>query len=148
MKDRKVVFSYHKRRDILSIMSRSGRSFRPSPAHLLAGALIGAGVTHAVLPSFFDAMIPPWIPGSPRFWTYASGVAEVAVGAAVARPDSRRLGGYAAAALFVGVFPANVQMAWDWRREAWPYRAVALGRLPMQVPMITHALRVAREGPA
>jgi uncharacterized membrane protein len=132
-------------RGTLPIMSRSGRSLRPSPAALLAGALIGAGVTHALVPRFFDAIVPPWIPGSPRFWTYASGVAEVAVGTAVAAPESRRLGGYAAAALFVGVFPANVQMAWDWRRKAWPYRAVAYGRLPMQVPMITHALRVARE---
>jgi uncharacterized membrane protein len=145
MKDHEVVISYQIGRDILSIMSRSARSLRPSPAALLAGALIGAGATHAVVPSFFDAIVPPWIPGSPRFWTYASGAAEVAVGAAVAAPESRRLGGYAAAALFVGVFPANVQMAWDWRRRAWPLRAVAYGRLPMQVPMIAHALRVARE---
>jgi uncharacterized membrane protein YphA (DoxX/SURF4 family) len=33
-----------------------------------------------------------------RFWTYASGVAEVAVGAAVAVPRTRRLGALAAAA--------------------------------------------------
>ncbi len=132
-------------------MSPTGRSLRrrrPSPATVLAGALIGAGATHAVVPSFFDAIVPPWIPGPPRFWTYASGVAEVAVGAAVAVPRTRRLGGYAAVALFVGVFPANVWMAWDWRRRPWPYRAAAFGRLPMQVPMITHALRVGRAAPA
>jgi len=51
----------------------------------------------------------------------------------------------AAAALFVAVFPANVQMAWDWRRRPWPYRAIAFGRLPLQAPMVAHALRVRRE---
>lgn len=123
----------------------SPRRPRPSAAAVLAGALIGAGATHAIVPSFFDAIVPPWIPGTPRFWTYASGVAEVAVGTAVAVPRTRYLGAWAAAALFVAVFPANVQMAWDWRRKPWPYRAVAFGRLPLQVPMITHALRVSRE---
>ena len=118
---------------------------RPSPAALLAGALIGAGVTHFAVPAPFDSIVPPWIPGSARFWTYASGVAEVGVGTAVAVPSTRRLGGLVAAALFVAVFPANVQMAWDWRRKPWPYRVIAFGRLPMQVPMVAHALRVSRE---
>jgi uncharacterized membrane protein len=89
--------------------------------------------------------VPPWIPGSARFWTYASGVAEIAVGAAVATPSTRRVGATAAVGLFLAVFPANVQMAWDWRRKPWPYAAAAVGRLPLQYPMITHALRVRAE---
>jgi hypothetical protein len=36
-------------------------------------------------------------------------------------------------------------MAWDWRRRPWPYRALAIGRLPLQYPMITHGLRVRAE---
>ena len=114
-------------------------------AALLAGPLIGAGVLHGAVPSVFDALVPPWMPGSARFWTLASGAAEVAVGTAVAVPATRRAGALAAAALFAAVFPANVQMAWDWRTRPWPWRAVALGRLPLQYPMITHALRVRRD---
>lgn len=127
------------------VPTESRRPRTPSPAALLAGMLLGAGVIHFAAPRPFDAIVPPWIPGSARFWTYASGVAEIAVGTAVASPRTRRAGGLAAAALFVAVFPANVQMAWDWRTKRWPYRAVAFGRLPLQVPMIQHALRVSRE---
>ncbi|MFC5142264.1 hypothetical protein ACFPK1_28840 [Actinomycetospora rhizophila] len=117
----------------------------PSPATVLAGGLLTMGVLHGVAPAPFDTIVPPWLPGPARSWTYASGVAELAVGAAVAAPRTRRLGALAAAALFVAVFPANVQMAWDWRRRSWPWRAVAFGRLPLQLPMIAHALRVHRE---
>jgi len=117
----------------------------PSPAAVLAGGLLTMGVLHGVAPQPFDTIVPAWLPGSARSWTYASGVVELAVGAAVAAPRTRRLGALAAAALFVAVFPANVQMAWDWRRRPWPYRAAAYGRLPLQVPMIAHALRVRRE---
>jgi uncharacterized membrane protein len=112
---------------------------------VLAGGLMTMGVLHGVAPQPFDTIVPPWLPGTARFWTYASGVAELAVGAAVAAPRTRRLGALAAAALFVAVFPANVQMAWDWRRRPWPHRAIAFGRLPLQAPMVAHALRVRRE---
>jgi uncharacterized membrane protein len=112
---------------------------------VLAGGLMTMGVLHGVAPQPFDTIVPPWLPGTARFWTYASGVAELAVGAAVAAPRTRRLGALAVAALFVAVFPANVQMAWDWRRKPWPLRAIAYGRLPVQVPMVAHALRVSRE---
>ncbi len=121
------------------------RMRRPTGPELLGGALVGMGVLHSVSPEPFDALVPPWIPGPARAWTYGSGVVEAGVGAAVLAPSTRRLGGLAAAALFVAVFPANLQMAWDWRRKPWPYRAAAFGRLPLQVPMITHALKVARE---
>jgi uncharacterized membrane protein len=116
-----------------------------SRAGALAGGLVTMGVLHGVAPEPFDTIVPHWLPGSARFWTYASGVAELGVGVAVAAPRTRRLGALAAAALFVAVFPANVQMAWDWRRRSWPWQAVAIGRLPLQAPMIAHALRVRRE---
>lgn len=125
------------------------RRTRPSPAGrraaLLAGPLLGMGVLHFAVPGPFDTIVPRWIPGRARFWTYASGAVELAVGAAVARPGTRRRGATAAVGLFLAVFPANVQMAWDWRRRPWAHRTVALGRLPLQYPMITHALRVRAE---
>ena len=114
-------------------------------AALLAGPLLGMGVLHFAAPAPFDTIVPQWIPGPARFWTYASGVAELAVGTAVARPATRRLGATAAVGLFLAVYPANLQMAWDWRRKPWPLRAAAIGRLPLQYPMITHALRVRTE---
>lgn len=113
-------------------------------ARPLAALLGTAAVAHAVTPAFFDAIVPPQLPGTRRFWTYASGVAEGAVASAVAVPRTRRLGGYAAAALFVAVFPANVTMALDWSDKPVRQRAIAYGRLPLQVPLVLWALRVAR----
>jgi uncharacterized membrane protein len=118
--------------------------------HLSAGALAallaGSAVTHFAVPRPYDAIVPRALPGTPRFWTYASAVAELSVAALVAVPRSRAVGGLAAAALFAAVFPANVKMAYDWRHRAPVPRAIALARLPLQAPLIWWALRVARCG--
>lgn len=109
----------------------------------LAGFLATAAVTHALAPRQYDAIVPRSLPGSPRAWTYASGVAELAVAAAIAHPGTRRTGALGAAGLFAAVFPANVKMARDWRDRSAPLRAAAYGRLPLQAPLIWWALRVA-----
>ncbi|EOD67806.1 hypothetical protein H480_14612 [Amycolatopsis vancoresmycina DSM 44592] len=109
---------------------------------MLAGALGTMGVLHFAVPKPFDGLIPSSLPGSRRAWTYGSGVAELAVAAAVATPRTRRLGGLAAALLFLGVFPGNVKMAVDARRAPAPQRAIAWARLPLQWPLIAWALKV------
>ncbi|WP_328656045.1 DoxX family protein [Streptomyces sp. NBC_00334] len=120
-------------------MSRSERS-----PLLLAGLLATAGVAHFAQPRPFDATVPRSLPGKPRTWTYASGVAELALAAGLALPRTRKAAALTAAAFFVGVFPANVKMAWDWRHRPTPQKAAALGRLPVQVPLVLWARAVAR----
>ena len=111
----------------------------------MPAALGAMGVLHFVAPKQFDALIPPELPGSRRTWTYGSGVAELAVAGLLADRRTRALGGAAATALFVGVFPGNLQMARAWRgRPVWPYQVIAWGRLPLQIPMILAARRVWR----
>ncbi|MEU7901826.1 hypothetical protein [Actinoplanes sp. NPDC049118] len=110
----------------------------------LAGLLATSGVLHFAQPKPFDSIVPRSLPGRPRTWTQLSGAAELAVAAAIVNPGTRRLGGLAAAALFAGVFPANVKMAIDWRHASPARRAVAYGRLPLQVPLVLWGLRVAR----
>jgi uncharacterized membrane protein len=113
----------------------------------LAGVLATSGVLHFASPKPFDSIVPRSLPGSPRTWTYLSGAAELAVAAAVAHPRTRALGGLAAAGLFAAVFPANVKMAMDWRHAPPALRAVAYGRLPLQVPLVWWGLRVAKMAP-
>lgn len=113
-------------------------------AAALAGLLIGSGGLHMVRPQFFDPLVPPQLPGSARDWTYASGVAELGVGLALAVPATRRVGAGAAAALFVAVFPANIHMAVRWRRRPLRFQAIALGRLPLQVPLVLAAVKILR----
>lgn len=119
------------------------RRIRPAP--VLAGMLVTTGALHLVIPQPFDTIVPTVLPGPSRRWTYLSGAAELAIAAAVAAPRTRRLGGLAAAALFVVVFPANLQMALNWRRRPLPQRALAWGRLPLQLPLIVWALRASRD---
>jgi len=114
----------------------------PSSPKVLAGFLAGAGVMHFVTPKFFDAIVPKALP-KPRLWTYASGVAELGVAAAVAHPRTRRAGGTAAAALFVAVFPANIQAAASARAPV--EKAITWARLPLQLPLVRWALRVRAE---
>lgn len=123
---------------------------RISPSAVALIAILGpAGIAHFVKPDFFDPLVPTWMPGSARLWTYASGVAEVAAAVLVANPRTRRLGGWFALAVFLGVYPANIQAALDGgMKDAQPPFNTALAawmRLPFQLPMFWLAYRVARE---
>ena len=109
--------------------------------------LIAIGVGHFAAPKPFDTIVPPELPGNPRFYTLASGVAEVSVGGLLLVPQTRRLGATAAVALFLAVFPANINMVRMWRDKPLPMRLAALARLPLQVPMVVQALRIRRNAP-
>jgi uncharacterized membrane protein len=108
----------------------------------LAALLAVAGIAHFARPKPFDVIVPRVLPGRARSYTYASGAAELGIATLVAVPKTRRLGGLLAALLFVAVFPANVQMAIDWRHASLAKRLIAFGRLPLQLPLILWAWRV------
>jgi uncharacterized membrane protein len=82
----------------------------------------------------------------------ASGAAEIACGALLSSRGTGRLGACLTAALLVAVFPANVQMALDagTTHQAMPdmpvgrFRVIALARLPLQLPLVVWAIRVAQ----
>ena len=101
-----------------------------------------AGVMHFANPDFFNDIVPPWLPPSESFWTYASGVVELVVGPMLLRPRFRHAGAVAAIALFIGVYPANIYMTWDWRDRPFSEQIVAYGRLPLQFVMIWAAYRI------
>lgn len=106
--------------------------------YLLTALLGGAGALHFLRPQPYDGIIPSFLP-HPRFWTYASGVAELACAAAVAVPRTRQRGALVTAGLFVAVFPANVQMA---LHPGGVSPLLAYARLPLQVPLVLWALQV------
>jgi uncharacterized membrane protein len=110
----------------------------------LAALLTSSGVIHFVRPSTFTDLVPSWVPGTAHQVVYVSGAAELAVAALVANPKTRRLGGYAAAALFVAVFPGNLKMALDPGGASSALKYFAYARLPLQIPLVWWGLRVAR----
>ena len=113
-------------------------------AKVLALFLGFAGISHFANPSFFNDIVPPWLPPSPEFWTYISGVAEIAVAVALIRPSTRRAGAIAAIWLFIAVYPANIYMVWDWRNETASQQFISWARLPFQFLFIWAALQVSR----
>ena len=114
---------------------------------LLVGVLAGVGTLHLVHPEPFDELVPEAL-GDPRWWTYASGAAEITGAALLAWPRTRRFGGWWTAALLVAVFPGNVKAALDggMRNAPAPLDSAAAAwiRLPLQLPLVAWALRHGR----
>lgn len=88
---------------------------------LLGASLVFAGVSHlTVAREEFRAQVPPQLPVDPDTTVLASGVAEIALGSAIALapPAHRRTVGLAAAAFFVAIFPGNLAQWW-YRRDGF-----------------------------
>ena len=106
----------------------------------MAILLIITGVAHFIFPKPLDSIVPAFLPGNPRAWTYLSGIAELIIALALLAPLTmkvgttpiRLIGAYAALLLFIAVYPANIQMAIDWRHRAMPSPLLAYARLPLQ----------------
>ena len=115
----------------------------------LAAFIGSAGVMHFVRPDFFDRIVPRWMPGERRTTTYVSGAVELAGAVLVANPRTRRFGAWWCFWTFLGVYPANIQLAVDGGiegEEGFAGSAAAQYlRLPLQIPMLVWARRVARE---
>ena len=121
----------------------------PGPFPWVMVALMGgAGTTHFTHPRFYDPIVPTWMPGPARLWTYLSGVAELGSAALMLRRPTRRLGGWASLATILAVWPANWQAALDggMKQQDPPFdsAAVAWIRVPLQLPMLWGAWKVAR----
>jgi len=118
----------------------------PVDAKVVVGAFLASGTVHLVRPQTFEPLMPEAVPAH-REVIYASGVAELVCAAGLMHPRTRRPAGWASAALLVAVFPGNLKMAGDaLKTRNQTFKAVALGRLPLQLPLIRAALKVARQG--
>lgn len=111
---------------------------------VLAGIFAVSGTVHLVKPAAYEPIMPSWVPAH-REVILGSGVAELLLGAGLLAPRTRRLAGWGSLVLLLGVYPANVKMATDAARtDNTALKAAAIGRLPLQWPMIRAALTAAR----
>ena len=98
----------------------------------LAAFFLAAGSLHFLRPRMYEAIVPDALAEHRREVVFASGVAELAGGAGVLHPRTRRAAGWWLIATLVAIFPANVHMAVHAER----YRAVpALGALRCACPL-------------
>ncbi|HWJ81321.1 MAG TPA: DoxX family protein [Nocardioides sp.] len=110
-------------------------------AKAVVTAFLVSGTVHLVKPEVFEPLMPGWVPDHRRV-IVASGVAELACAAGLVLPATRPVAGPASAALLLGVFPGNLKMAADaLRGRNRALQAVALARLPLQLPLIRGAWR-------
>ena len=114
----------------------------PSTHTWLTALLGGAGALHLVRPRIYEWLVPPEL-GNARAWVLASGAVELGTAALLAVPATRRAGGWTAAGMFAAFVPAHLHTFRVVPREPVPL-TVATVRLPLQVPLIVAALRVAR----
>ncbi|MGZ3418471.1 MAG: DoxX family protein [Polyangiales bacterium] len=113
---------------------------------VIALAMIWIGVMHFVKPAGFVKIVPKFLP-SPLVLVLISGFFEVLGGVGLLIPRVRKWASYGLVALYVSVFPANVNMAIhhiDLDGRVMPDWALWL-RLPFQLVFIGLALWVGRE---
>jgi uncharacterized membrane protein len=112
----------------------------PLGTNAVIGAFTLSGVIHIVRPQVFEPLIPKVL-GEPRRWVVGSGVVELACAAGLA--SGQKWAPAATTATLAVIWVGNVKMAMDVqgsRRPAWQ-KALAWGRLPLQIPMMRAAWR-------
>lgn len=80
---------------------------------ILGLVFIAAGANHFIMPSFYERIVPPYLPAAAAL-VAISGVFEILGGLGVLVPAGwrlRRAAGWGLIALLLAVFPANVYMA-------------------------------------
>jgi uncharacterized membrane protein len=117
---------------------------------LLGGALIFAGISHLTFARRqFRAQVPDWVPLSKDHTVLLSGLAEIALGGAVALagPAHRKTLGRVTAAFFIAVFPGNLSQ-YIHRRNAFGLDTDAkrLARLFLQPAFVYWALKSNQPG--
>jgi len=119
----------------------------------MAIMLLITGVGHFIVPGPVDQLVPEFLPTDPRLWTYLSGAAEIVIALMLLAPMSKKFAGksirlwgaYSAFALFVAVFPANINMAIQWSSRDMPEPLFAYVRLPLQFGLFYWAWALAKD---
>jgi uncharacterized membrane protein len=111
---------------------------------LLASFFIGAGVNHFLAPRAYMRIVPPRLQNDAARVVAISGVAEIAGGAGVLLPATRRLAGLWLIGLLAAVFPANLYMARTPERFRRIPRWALYARLPLQPLMMRWAWTATR----
>lgn len=107
---------------------------------LLAIFMIVAGTLHWVIPDPFVKIVPSFLP-YPLALVYISGVFEILGGIGLLVPTVSQAAAWGLIALFIAVFPANINMAVNRiQMDGIPDSdALRWGRLPLQAVLIAWA---------
>jgi uncharacterized membrane protein len=123
------------------------------PGTALGIFLVLTGIGHFIIPKPLDLIVPEFLPGDPRFWTYLSGIAEIVIGVALLSNSAKVIfgktirwwGAISALTLLIVVYTANIKMAIDWSSREMPDPLIAYARLPLQFPLFYWAWKVIKK---
>jgi uncharacterized membrane protein len=123
------------------------RTLEPGRA-LLGALMLGVGILHFTHAALFAAIVPDYLPAH-LLLVYVSGVAELALGVSLWFARTRVWAAWGLMALYVAVFPANLNMALHpdlpLPGVAQPPSPLALWlRLPLQLVLLYWAYRYTR----
>ncbi len=126
---------------MLKVIQRNKDTLR----NMLAVFIIAAGILHFAIPQPFIKIVPGFLP-YPAALVYISGVIEIILGAGLFFPATRQLAGWGLVALFIAVYPANLNMAFNHIKlagipDSWWVHGI---RLPLQFVLIAWAYWYAR----
>lgn len=119
---------------------------RNLPRYILAGSMVSIGIAHFVRPGPFVDIVPAFLPAR-LVLVYVSGFFEILGGLGLLVERTRRFAAWGLVALYVAVFPANINMAVNEIVPAGtqPLPVWALwARLPLQAAFIAWAYRYTR----
>lgn len=118
-------------------MSRSRR--------FLAGFFLSSGIAHLTFATeFFEAIVPPWVPGTPEAINRVAGLAEIGGAALALVPGAERPARRYLTALLLAFYPANIHMALrpqDIKGAQRVPRWLLWARLPLQFLAIAWVAR-------
>jgi uncharacterized membrane protein len=96
---------------------------------------IAAGIYHFVNPRMYLRIMPPYLNFHSAL-VYISGICEIVFGLLLIPESIRQIGAWLIIGLLILIFPANIQMAINFKKRHNPYLWLALVRLPLQVILI------------
>jgi uncharacterized membrane protein len=96
---------------------------------------VGAGINHFIMPLYYMAIMPPYIPWHLQF-VYITGACEILIGLLLIPKSTRRVTAWILIGLLIAIFPANIQMTINYANEGNPGLWYTILRLPVQLLLI------------
>ena len=121
----------------------------PVSVLIAAGLFVVAGILHFVIPKFYLAIMPGWLPSwlpSPLLLVQVSGVLEILGAIGLLVPATRTAAAIGLILLLLAVFPANIEMLRlaQARGASTLFIAACWLRLPLQPLLMWWVWRVSQ----
>jgi uncharacterized membrane protein len=103
--------------------------------YLMIVLFVMAGINHFLHPKMYLKIVPSWIPAHEPI-VFVTGILEIIFALFLIWPSTRITGAWLLIGLLIAIFPANIQMAMDYHRQADPHLWIVVMRLPLQILLI------------